>query len=219
MPWSYSSLTAYETCPRRYYHTRVAKDIVEPETQALTWGNAVHKALELRAKENKPLPTGMEHWEPLIAKIIGAGGEVFTEKQIALTKTFTPCDWFGPEVWVRGVVDIGVVRGPLLVALDYKTGKPKHDSDQLELFAALLMAVYPECDTVKTGFLWLKTNGVDQARFERGDLPNIWNKFLPRVKALEEAHRTSTWPVRPSGLCRNWCPCKQCPHNGRYGSR
>ena len=217
MPWSYSSLTAYETCPRRYYHTRVAKDIVEPETQALTWGNAVHKALELRAKEDKPLPTGMEHWEPLVAKILAAGGEVFTEKQIALTKNFTPCDWFADDVWVRGVVDIGVVRGPLLVALDYKTGKPKHDSDQLQLFAALLMAVYPECDTVKTGFLWLKTNGVDQARFERGDLPNIWNKFLPRVKALEEAHRTTTWPVRPSGLCRNWCPCKQCPHNGRYG--
>ena len=74
MPWSYSALTAYETCPRRYWHTRVAKDVIEPETQALTWGNAVHKALELRAKENKPLPTGMEHWEPLIAKIIGAGG-------------------------------------------------------------------------------------------------------------------------------------------------
>lgn len=217
MPWSYSSLTAYETCPRRYYHTRVAKDIVEPETQALTWGNAVHKALELRAKENKPLPTGMEQWEPLVAKILAAGGEVFTEKQIALTKSFTPCDWFADDVWVRGVVDIGVVRGPLLVALDYKTGKPKRDSDQLQLFAALLMASYPDCDTVKTGFLWLKTSGIDQARFERGDLPNIWNKFLPRVKALEEAHRTESWPTRPSGLCRNWCPCKQCPHNGRYG--
>jgi hypothetical protein len=217
MAWSYSSLTAYETCPRRYYHTRVAKDIVEPETQALTWGNAVHKALELRAKENKPLPTGMEQWEPLVAKILAAGGEVFTEKQIALTKSFTPCDWFADDVWVRGVVDIGVVRGPLLVALDYKTGKPKRDSDQLQLFAALLMATYPDCDTVKTGFLWLKTSGIDQARFERGDLPNIWNKFLPRVKALEEAHRTESWPTRPSGLCRNWCPCKQCPHNGRYG--
>ena len=217
MAWSYSSLTAYETCPRRYYHTRVAKDIVEPETQALTWGNAVHKALELRAKENKPLPTGMEQWEPLVAKILAAGGEVFTEKQIALTKSFTPCDWFADDVWVRGVVDIGVVRGPLLVALDYKTGKPKRDSDQLQLFAALLMATYPDCDTVKTGFLWLKTSGIDQARFERGDLPSIWNKFLPRVKALEEAHRTESWPTRPSGLCRNWCPCKQCPHNGRYG--
>ena len=39
------------------------------------------------------------------------------------------------------------------------------------------------------------------------------------VDTLEEAHRTSTWPVRPSGICRNWCPCKQCEHNGRYGSR
>ncbi len=215
MAWSYSALTAFETCPRRFYHTRVAKDIIEPETQALTWGNAVHKALELRAKEGQPLPTGMDHWEPLIAKILAAGGEVFTEKQIALDKNFTPCDWFAPQVWVRGVVDIGVVKDSLIVAMDYKTGKPKSDSDQLQLFAALLMAYFPECDTVKTGFLWLKTNGIDQARFERGDLADIWNRFLPRVAALESAHRTESWPVRPSGLCRSWCPCVQCEHNGR----
>lgn len=217
MAWSYSALTAFETCPRRFYHTRVAKDIVEAETQALTWGNAVHKALELRAKENQPLPEGMAHWEPLVAKILAAGGEVFTEKQIALDKTFTPCDWFAPEVWVRGVVDVGVISGNLLIALDYKTGKPKHDSDQLKLFAALLLAVYPECDVVKTGFLWLKTNGIDQARFERSDLPDIWNTFLPRVTVLEKAYEQDRWPTRPSGLCRNWCPCNQCEHNGRYG--
>lgn len=217
MAWSYSSLTAFETCPRRYYHTRVAKDIVEPETQALTWGNAVHQALEARAKDGTPLPSGMEQWEPLVAKILAAGGEVFTEKQIALNQAFTPCDWFAKDVWVRSVVDVGVVSGNLLVALDYKTGKPKHDSDQLKLFAALLLAVYPECDVVKTGFLWLKTNGIDQARFERSDLPAIWNVFLPRVTALETAQRTEHWPVRPSGLCRNWCPCSQCEHNGRYG--
>lgn len=217
MAWSYSALTAFETCPRRFYHTRVAKDIVEAETQALTWGNAVHKALELRAKDGQPLPEGMTHWEPLVAKILAAGGEVFTEKQIALDKTFTPCDWFAPKVWVRGVVDVGVISGNLLIALDYKTGKPKHDSDQLKLFAALLLAVYPECDVVKTGFLWLKTNGIDQARFERSDLPDIWNTFLPRVTVLEKAYTNDIWPVRPSGLCRNWCPCNYCEHNGRYG--
>ena len=216
MAWSYSSLTQFETCPRRYYHTRVAKDIIEPETQALTWGNAVHQALEARVKDGTPLPTGMTQWEPLVAKVLAAGGEVFTERQIALSKSFAPVDWFAPDVWVRGVVDIGMSKGPRMVALDYKTGKPKEDSDQLKLFAALLMALHPEVDEVITGFLWLKTNSITKAKFSVGDLPNIWNAFLPRVRRLEDAHANETWPQRPSGLCRSWCPCVQCEFNGRH---
>jgi hypothetical protein len=214
--WSYSALTSFETCPRRHYHTRIAKDVVEPETQALTWGSAVHKALELRVTENQPLPTGMTHWEDLITKIT-AQGKVFTELQIALDKDLKQVDWFDKSVWVRGVVDVGVWRGTTLVALDWKTGNPKSDSDQLQLFAALLMAIYPEVDLVKTGFVWLKTNGIDTGTYHRGDLPDIWNRFLPRVTKLEDAHANQDWPERRSGLCRAWCPVKQCPQNGHYG--
>jgi hypothetical protein len=214
--WSYSALTSYETCPRRHYHTRVAKDVIEPETQALTWGSAVHKALELRVTENQPLPPGMTHWEGLIAKITDKGN-VFTELQIALNQVLQQVDWFDKSVWVRGVVDVGIRQGETLVALDYKTGNPKPDSDQLQLFAALLMAVYPDVAKVKTGFVWLKTNGLDTATYHRYELPNIWDRFLPRVAQLEAAHANQDWPERRSGLCRAWCPVKQCPQNGHYG--
>ena len=47
VPWSYSSLQAFETCPRRFYLTRIAKLASEAQTQATLWGNEVHKALEL----------------------------------------------------------------------------------------------------------------------------------------------------------------------------
>ena len=46
-PWSYSALTSYETCPKRYQLTRVTKQVTEPQTEATRWGNEVHKALEL----------------------------------------------------------------------------------------------------------------------------------------------------------------------------
>lgn len=215
--WSYSALTAFETCPRKYYHTRVAKDIVEPETQALTWGNAVHKALELRVSENIPLPTGMTQWEPLVSRLT-TKGEVFTEKAIALNKDLTPVDWFDRSVWVRGKLDLTIIQDDKCIVLDYKTGQPKSDGSQLQLFAALAMAVYPEVDRVKTGFVWLKTNGLDTTPYTRDDVPNIWSYFAPRVARLEDAYETNTWPEIRSGLCRAWCPCSSCPNNGRYGS-
>ena len=29
--WSYSSITLFDQCPKKYYHLRVAKDIKEPD--------------------------------------------------------------------------------------------------------------------------------------------------------------------------------------------
>ena len=41
-PWSYSSLTSYETCPRRYDLVRNKRVVKEPPTEATIWGNKVH---------------------------------------------------------------------------------------------------------------------------------------------------------------------------------
>jgi hypothetical protein len=113
------------------------------------------------------------------------------------------------------VVDIGLRQGNTLLALDYKTGKTKDDFDQLRLFAALLFALYPEAETVKAGYVWLQANKVTKQTFSREDTVSIWNDFLPRVARLEQAHKDKRWPVKPSGLCRAWCPCTGCEHNGR----
>jgi hypothetical protein len=51
-PWSYSSLSSFLQCPRRFYLTRVVKEVKEPPTQATLWGQEVHSALELRIKES-----------------------------------------------------------------------------------------------------------------------------------------------------------------------
>ena len=35
VPWSWSSLQSFETCPRRHYLTKISKEVVEPTTSAL----------------------------------------------------------------------------------------------------------------------------------------------------------------------------------------
>lgn len=205
-PWSYSALTAFETCPRRFELTRVTKQVAEPQTEATLWGNKVHKALELYAKGSKPLPQDMERYGRYVKKIMAYEGKRVIEERVALNKNLRPTTWMAKDVWVRGVIDIGVVGSERAYLLDWKTGKHKPDSDQLKLFAALAFAMYPWVDSVVTGFIWLKENKFDKELFTRAQLPEIWAEFLPRLSRVARAYDENKWTPKPSGLCRNWCP-------------
>jgi len=205
-PWSYSALTAFETCPRRFYLTRVAKKVQEPQTQATIWGNQVHKALELYAKGEKPLPAELKSFQKYVDKLWSYEGKRVVEKKVALDRNLRPTKWFAKDVWVRGVIDIGVVGSEKAYLLDWKTGKRKPDSDQLKLFAALAFASFPWVDKVTTGFIWLKPKEFDKEVFTREQLTEIWGEFHPRLSRLAHAYAEDKWTPRPSGLCREWCP-------------
>ena len=56
LAWSYSSLNLFQQCPKKYYHLKVAKDIKEKQTQALIYGNEVHKAAEEYVANDVELP-------------------------------------------------------------------------------------------------------------------------------------------------------------------
>jgi hypothetical protein len=214
--WSYSALTAFETCPRRYYLTKVAKKVVEPQTEATIWGNTVHKALELRLTQRKPLPTGMDQWEPLVESIVGKGGKVEAEQKMGLDKRFMPTGFFSKDVWVRGITDVTVVKNDKAFIGDWKTGKPTPESSQLMLTAAMVMAHKPYVQKVVNAFIWLKTGGVTTQVFTRADIPTIWQEFMPRIQRLEIAYSENKFPPKPSGLCRKWCPVGKtlCEHCG-----
>lgn len=214
--WSYSSLSSYETCPRKHYRTRVAKDIKEKESEAMKWGNQVHKALEDRVRDGKALPKTMQKWEPLVTKLLARKGEAIAEQQLCIDKTLAPTDWFGKGSWCRGIVDFTMLDGDRAMALDWKTGKPKTDHDQLMLFAALIFHHYPEIERVTTGYVWLAYgNKITTKTFHRSELTDIWRDYLPRVKRYEIAHNENKWEPKPSGLCRAWCPVVDCEFNGK----
>ena len=54
--WSYSSISTFKQCPKKYYHLRIAKDVKDISTQALRYGNEVHKAAELYIRDGLPIP-------------------------------------------------------------------------------------------------------------------------------------------------------------------
>lgn len=207
--WSYSVLTRFEQCPRKYYHLTVAKDVADTPGEAATWGLRVHKAAEDYSRGVAELPVEVAHTKPLIDRLMAVPGEKLVEHRIGVTAAFEPCDFFADNVWYRGVIDLAVVGEREALAVDYKTGKQKEDHDQLSLFAAAMFVHFPHIEQVRTAYLWLKTGRVTSKTFTRDE--NIWAQFIPRVQRIEIAKRENKFPVRPSGLC-GWCPVKTCPH-------
>lgn len=216
--WSYSSLTAFEQCPKRYFHTRVAKDVPDPPGEAAQWGTEVHKQLELRVKDDKQLPAALQYLEPMMSKILSTPHDsIAPEKQYCFNADFTPVAWFSKEAWCRSVIDLDIRKGDRALILDYKTGKRKLDSDQLRLFAAVAMTADETLNRVTTGFLWLKDNKIDKETYTRSDVPSIWQDFLARVARLEAAFSNNKWVPKPSGLCKGWCPVgkQRCTYCGK----
>ncbi len=212
VPWSWSSLQSFETCPRRHYLTKIAKEIIEPTTPALAEGRATHKALE-DGVNGKPMQGFYQKYKPLVDKVRAAKGAKYAEIKFGVTKSFNRTGFFDKDCWVRGVLDVAVVGAKTGVVLDWKSGKPKVDSDQLKLFSAAGFGMYPFLQKIKAGYVWLEHDKIDTETYVREDVPEIWNEFIPRVRRMEIALQRNDWPVKPSGLC-GWCPVgrNKCEH-------
>lgn len=219
IPASYSSISSFETCPRKHYHTRVAKTVKEPEGEALRWGNFVHKALEEYIRDSKALPKGCKQYQPLAdtltTKIPDA--KILVEQELAVTVDFQPTGWWDKDAWFRGKIDVAVLHDDKAWICDWKTGKKKDDTDQLRLFAALAASHYQEVESFDTAYIWLESKQLTRETFTRDQARTFWADLVPRVERLAEAAKHDVWPARPSGLCKNWCWVGQdlCEHCGR----
>jgi hypothetical protein len=212
--WSYSRLKNYETCPKRHWHCDIVKDVKEEESDQLLYGNMLHSAMAKRISEGVPLPKGYDEYEDWAVKVLTGEGKVLVEQKLALNKDFGATSFFARDAWFRGVGDVIKIIGPVALVLDWKTGKIVEDSQQLALMAACVFAHHPEVMKVRSEFIWLKDDATTRADFTREGMSAVWASLWPRLQALEQAHNTTTYPAKPGGLCKRYCPVSQCPHHG-----
>lgn len=217
--WSYSTLSSFETCPRRHNLTKITKEVVEGQSDAMAWGNKVHKALELRIKDRQPLPDTLASYEPFALSIetAGQGGMIQAEQKMALDRDFNPTGYFAKDVWARAITDVTIIKGDKGFVGDWKTGKPTPASAQLALCAAATWAYHPHLEKIVTSFVWLSQGTTTNEVYKRDELSAIWQRLMPRVTRLEQAIESGTFPPKPSGLCREWCPVPKrlCEHSGK----
>lgn len=215
--FSYSKLKNFETCPSRYFWIDVQKQFKEAESEALTYGNTLHKVLAERVGNGKALPQPFTHLEPLAEKILANSEDatVLVEQQLAIREDLGPTEWFGKDAWYRGIADVIKIKGPVAVVIDYKTGKILEDGVQLALMAQCVFAHHPQVQKIRTEFWWIKEDATTRADFTREDMVKVWNGVLPRVEQLKYAHDTMSFPAKPGNLCRKWCVVTSCPHHGK----
>lgn len=223
LPWSWSMLEAYKTCPRQLYETRIAKNFIEdPNKDYLLWGNAVHEAMEHRVRDGVPLPANMQQWEYIATQVDRLPGDKYCELELAVTADLRPTGYWDDDCWNRGKEDLVIVHGEKALDWDYKTGKPGKTTQQLELSAARVMAKFPEVNTVYTAFSWLQNKTWTRATYTRDMLGGIWDGFIGQIQDLLWSEKTNTWPARPSGLCKKskkpgstygGCIVATCPHS------
>lgn len=217
--WSFSKLKNYETCPKRHYHVDVARDVREPESEELRFGNQLHDLMAKRlGPDRTPLPHGWEKYEPYAAKVDlprnHPTGKLLVEQKLAITKDYAPCDWRSNEAWYRGIADVLKIIGPVALLVDWKTGKVSEESQQLVLAAACVFAHHPQVQKIRAEFVWLKFDATTREDINREDMPMMWANIMPRIAELQAANEKTIYPPKPGGLCRRYCPVKQCPHNG-----
>lgn len=205
---SFSSIKMYMNCPLRYYHQRVRKAVSDPGSEATHYGERIHKFLEDRLKTNTDLPQEAAVYEGLVSAILkGMKGELLVEQELTLNIDLKPTGWFDKDAWLRTKIDVLVLDTKRAAVLDWKTGKRKPDFDQLELYALQIFSHYPEVERVSVGFVWLKDKAMDREEYLRQDAADLWTKLLAQINRIEKSLETSTWPARPSGLCR-FCPAR-----------
>jgi hypothetical protein len=209
--WSFSALTRYENCPKQYYHLSVAKDFKDEDSEYAADGKVVHEGMFARVVKNKPLPLPIRHLESMAKPFADAEGEKHGEMKLALNRKFEPVAWFADDTWVRAVVDLLIIRENKAIIVDWKTGKVKDDFTQLRLTAAILSRYMPELDFFTLVYVWVNKKQVTKKTATLSMHTLLWNELLPRVSKIERAIRETTFPARPSGLCR-WCPVRSCPH-------
>ena len=213
-PMSYSRLSTFENCQQQFDYLYVTKNVQVVESEAMAYGTRVHESLEMYAKsrDEKYLTRETKKWKSLIDRLLEKKGTHLYEYQMALTPELEPCDWMAKDVWLRGIADVLVVDGETAYCLDWKTGKVRDNPTQLQLFACMVFLHFPEVQTVKTAFVWLKFDQVTDMVYKRSMFDLMWRNLTQRFDYVQETIDLGVFEAKPSGLCR-WCAAKDiCPY-------
>jgi hypothetical protein len=205
--WSFSRLTDYEDCPRRAKFKHLDK-YAEPGGPALERGSKIHKDCEAFVRGRLvELPPSLARFPEEFAELRKIAKDVAVEQQLAVDADWRPCDWFGPQAWLRVVVDAShrsaETEVSTIVMVDYKTGKIYPDKvDQLDLYGLVGLAYHPDIKRVDGAFWYLDQGEIINRSLLRGAeetrCRKVWAK---RVKPMLA---DSTFAPTPGDGCR-WC--------------
>ena len=215
--WSYSSISLFQQCPRKYHRMRVVKDIVEPPKTYLLYGTEVHKAAEEYLRDDTPIPAKYAYIQPKIEPFKNMEGTMYCVHEMGVTKDLEPCGFHDKNGWFRGIADVLIINGDKARIVDWKTSKTSRyaDKKQLELLSLLVFKHFPQVKTINAGLVFLVVDDLVRAKYEREIEGRAWTKWLGETQQLDKAFEADVWNPKPNFTCNGWCPVDDCEHNTR----
>ena len=214
--WSFSSLKTFQQCPKKYYHTKIAKDIVEPDTQATLYGKTAHTVAEEYIRDGTPIPEQFAYMQATLDVLKDIPGEKLCEVKLGLTKNLESCDFDAPHVWWHGVADLVIINRTTGTAhsIDYKTSKSARYADvkQLDLVACGLFAKFPEVKRVKSALLFVVSKEFVRAIHHSEMMPKYIEPAARDVARIEAALENGVWNPIQGPLCK-FCSVRECEYN------
>lgn len=214
-PWSYSRLSAYELCPRKYAAEQIERSVAQAEGTAQAYGKEVHSAFDKRCRQGIELPLDLQHHEPAVIALLKFPGKIVTEQRIALNRNFAPTGFFDDDVWFRAIIDLMIYNPKVALIVDWKTGRIQPDFSQLDLMAAAVKGLVPTLEKIRGLFYWTKGRKNTRKDYTPDSLKEVWRQVLPRVNRYQKAHVNNDFPPRPCFLCKRHCAVTGCNFNGK----
>lgn len=215
--WSYSSIKTFAQCPKKYYHLKVAKDVLDTPGDAANYGTEMHKAAEDHIKLGTPLPPKFAFIQMFMDAVKGIPGEKHCEVKMGIKVVdgkHVACGFDDPDYWWHGIADLLIIDGQKAYSMDYKTSKSARYADpkQLDLVAAAIFLHFPKVKVVKSALAFVVCGEFvkkEHIATERLDYINVFSRELDQ---LAGAYESGVWNANTSALCR-FCPVLTCEHN------
>lgn len=214
--WSYSNLSLYQQCPKKYFHLRIAKDVKEAPSDALTFGNEIHKIAQEYIESGKPIPEKYaKDIQPALDRLNAIPGQKLCENKLGLTVNLEPCGFFDKNVWWRGIADLIILQDDKALTVDYKTGKSSKYADlkQLEILSLAIFKHFPHIQKVKAGLMFLFAEDFVKTEYLADQQSDLWVSWVSDVGQLEASVQNKVWNPKPNFTCRGYCPVSTCDHN------
>ena len=199
MAFSNSSIKTYEQCPYKYKLTRIEHK-QEPSGDAANRGKMIHSEFEDALTKLMLIPDERKGWVPYLDTLVGKNTQA--EVEFAVTKDWQACDFKDPMAWLRGIIDALYFQGTAAHILDWKTGKERDYEDQLKLYAAAVLTIYPKVEQVSMEICYIDLNKhVNHGIMLREHLPDMQAWVDNRITKIE---RDDIFAPKPSLGCK-WC--------------
>tara|TARA_R110000737_G_scaffold70790_2_gene99234 strand:+ start:2726 stop:3400 length:675 start_codon:yes stop_codon:yes gene_type:complete len=211
--WSYSRLSVFEQCPKRYYYSSIEK-IPTPQHPAATRGTDIHNEAELYIRGEGPMTRGLALFEEGFEQLKEGyeEGTVFVEEDWAFDIDWQPANWNEDKTWCRYKIDAYIKRPDRTVVIDFKTGRyagnESTHEQQCALYASATYNRDPDVEVIQAELWYLDHGRIARHSYTVDELKERQEVFHNRALKLTEA---TEYPAKASVQNCKWC------HYGKSG--